>query len=202
MVEDLIFYERHLPHWLPPGEDIFLTFRLADSLPQEMLGRLQDEAQLVQRSLDLDPAQLYVERKMYFGRFDDLLASSGHGPTWLRQPQIAAIVKQSLHHFDGSHYQLLAYCLMPNHVHLLVRLPEESPPLMRSLQRIKGFSALQANKLLGRTGSFWQSESYDHIVRKGELERIIIYIVKNPVKAGLVGGWQKWPFTYVIDGLM
>jgi putative transposase len=115
----------------------------------------------------------------------------------LQQPEIAAVVVQSLHHFHGKSYELLSYCLMPNHVHMVVLLPDGAPPLVRTLQRLKGYTALQANKLLGRTGAFWQAESYDHVVRAGELERIISYIVDNPVKAGLVDDWQQWPFTYV-----
>jgi putative transposase len=194
---DLIFYERNLPHRLPPGEAIFITFRLVDTLPAEVLDRLRAEACLLQQRSDLTPAMLYAGQKRYFGRFDELLTQSEHGPTWLKQPEIAEVVAQSLHYFDDKQYELLAYCLMPNHVHLLVRLPEDAPPLTRTLQRLKGYTALQANKLLGRTGSFWQAESYDHVVRPSEMERIVAYIVENPVKAGLVQEWQQWPFTYV-----
>jgi putative transposase len=194
---DLIYYERNLPHRLPPGEAIFLTFRLADTLPLYVLERMKEEAALLQQEQELVPAQLYAAQKRYFGRFDDLLAKAEHGPTWLKQPEIAAIVVQSLHHFDSKNYELLSYCLMPNHVHMVVLVPDGAPPLVRTLQRLKGYTALQANKLLGRTGAFWQAESYDHVVRAGELERIISYIVDNPVKAGLVDDWQQWPFTYV-----
>ena len=194
---DLIYYERNLPHRLPPGEAIFVTFRLAGTLPREILAAMQAEAERLQNSRELNPGQLYAEQKRYFGSLDKLLGQAAHGPTWLRQPQIAAVVSQSLQHFDGKGYKLLCYCLMPNHVHLVVALPDEAPPLARTLQRIKGYTALQANKLLARTGAFWQAESYDHVVRNGELERIIAYVVENPVKAGLVEDWQQWPHTHV-----
>ena len=126
-----------------------------------------------------------------------MLDGRDYGPIWLEQAEVAQVVAQSLHHFDNRNYELLCYCLMPNHVHLLVMLPPEAPSLLRTLQRIKGYTALQANKLLGRTGTFWQAESYDHVVRPGELERIIGYILENPVKAGLVKEWQQWPYSYM-----
>ncbi|WP_375419379.1 transposase [uncultured Hymenobacter sp.] len=194
---DLIYYERNLPHRLPPGEAVFLTFRLAGSLPREVLEQLRAETELVQRSLIPEPAQLYAEQKRYFGRFDAQLAANDSGPTWLRQPDIAALVAQSLHYFDGKSYELVCYCLMPNHVHLVVMLAPDAPPLIKTLQRLKSYTATQANKLLGRTGAFWQAESYDHVVRKGEMPRIISYVLENPVKAGLVEDWQQWPYTYV-----
>ena len=199
---DLLHYERTLPHRLPPGEAIFVTFRLADTLPQEVLARLREEVELLQSAHADDTAQLYAAQKRHFGHFDELLSRASHGPTWLGQPAIAQVVAASLHYFDGMGYELLSYCLMPNHEHLLVALPPEAPLLARTLQRIKGYTALQANKLLRRTGSFWQAESYDHVVRNGELERILSYIMHNPVKAGLVAEWQQWPYTYVAPTLL
>ena len=86
---------------------------------------------------------------------------------------------------------------MPNHVHMVVVLSADSASLTNTLQRLKSYTATQANKLLDRTGAFWQPESYDHLVRPGELERIIRYVLENPVKAGLVDEWQKWPYTYL-----
>ena len=201
-MSDLIYYERNLPHRLPAGEAIFLTFRLAGSLPSEVLARMRAEAELLQKSGEAQgPGRFYNEQKRYFGRFDDLLARAEYGPTWLRKPEVASLVAQSLHYFDGKSYELLAYCLMPNHVHLVVRLPLGASPLLRTLQRLKSYTAVQANKLLGCSGAFWQAESYDHIVRNGELPRIISYVVENPVKAGLVEDWQQWPHTYVTPAL-
>ena len=194
---NLIYYERNLPHRLPPGEAVFLTFRLAGSLPREVIAQLQAETELATNRLALEPDQLYAAQKKYFGRFDAQLARGEFGPTWLRQPEIAALVAQSLHYFDGKNYNLLCYCLMPNHVHLVVALPDEVPPLVRTLQRLKSYTATQANKLLGLTGAFWQSETYDHVVRQGELERIVSYMLENPVKAGLVEDWQQWPHNYL-----
>ncbi|MBF9223056.1 hypothetical protein I2H31_18280 [Hymenobacter sp. BT662] len=74
---------------------------------------------------------------------------------------------------------------------------EEAPPLVKTLQRLKSYTATRANKVLGRTGAFWQAESYDHVVRNGELERVLAYVVENPVKAGFVEDWEQWPHTYL-----
>ncbi len=84
-----------------------------------------------------------------------------------------------------GHYELGACVVMANHVHLLIR-PLIAPD--RLLKLLKGATAREANRLLGRTGEpFWQKESYDHYVRnRMEFERIRIYIEANPVKAGLV----------------
>ena len=190
---DLIYYERRLPHRLPPGEAIFLTFRLAGSLPQQVVEQWREEDGLRRNRLEMNSEQRYAEQKRYFGRFDAQLAKADYGPTWLAHPEVATLVAQSLRYFDGKGYELLGYCIMPNHVHLVVLLPLDAPSLLKTLQRLKGYTATQANKLLGRTGAFWQAESYDHVVRTGELERIMAYVVENPVKAGLVGNWRQWP---------
>jgi REP element-mobilizing transposase RayT len=71
--------------------------------------------------------------------------------------------------------------------------------MMRSF---KGRTARFANQLLGRTGKFWQRETYDHFVREGEWERILWYIAMNPVRAGLVDNWYDWPYTFVDSSLL
>jgi putative transposase len=195
-VSDLINYERNLPHRLPPGEVVFLTFRLAGSLPRTVVEQLQAESDLARQRFEAEPAQLHAAQKRYFGRFDAQLNKGDYGPVYLRQAAIAGLVAESLRYFDGTGYDLRCYCIMPNHVHMAVRILEEAPPLVKTLQRLKSYTATQANKLLGRTGAFWQAESYDHVVRKGELERVVAYVLENPVKAGLVEEWEKWPYTY------
>lgn len=196
-MSNLIYYERYLPHRLPPGETIFITFRLAGSLPQETLARLQSEARLLQQQCGDDAVAQYAEQKRYFGRFDKLLDGNSHGPFWLQQPAVAALVQQAIHYPAGKGYDLRCYCIMPNHVHLVVALPDDAPPLAKTLQSLKGYSSFQANKLLRLNGAFWQAESYDHVVRPGELDRIVSYVLENPVKAGLVDEWQKWPYSYL-----
>lgn len=130
------------------------------------------------------------------------------GPTWLRQADIATIVKESIHHRADKDYELYAYCIMPNHVHMVFRhlcdsalLNEglDSFPVTDIMESLKKFTARGCNKLLNRTGnSFWQAESYDHVIRdEEELENVIFYTLNNPVKADLAGEWRNWPHTIV-----
>lgn len=109
---------------------------------------------------------------------------------------------------NGDRYKLMTYCIMPNHVHLLIEsLINESAnhrgrsaeyPITDTLRLLKGRTARNCNLELKRNGSFWQHESYDRVVRdKQALERTILYILNNPVKAGLVKEWKNWQFTYI-----
>ena len=114
---------------------------------------------------------------------------------YLRQPDIARILVDSIRKgVELGHYELGAYVVMANHVHLLVR-PRIAPA--RLLKSLKGATAPEANRLLGRTGEpFWQKESYDHCVQNDrEFEKIRMYIETNPVKAGLVRNSQDYPWS-------
>jgi REP element-mobilizing transposase RayT len=125
-------------------------------------------------------------------RYPDTASS---GPVYLRQEAIARLVVESLFRgVDLGHYELGAFVLMANHVHVLLR-PLVAPS--RLLQSLKGATARAANRVLGRTGeSFWQRESYDHWVRdEREWARIAAYIVDNPVRAGLVSRPEDYPWS-------
>ena len=127
---------------------------------------------------------------------DRLLDRGASGPLYLKRPELADVVVAALR--DGGRrfqrYQLHAYVVMPNHVHVLV-----TPKVVatRRLAPLKGFTAHQANELLGRHGqAFWQDESYDHLVRsEAEFDRIQFYIEENPVKAGLVSEPERHPWS-------
>ena len=117
---------------------------------------------------------------------DRRLDTARAGPLFLRQEAIAGVVVESLYRgVEVGHYQLGAFVVMANHVHALLRPIVPPSRLMKSL---KGYTAHEANRLLGRTGTpFWQRESYDHWVRDDqEWNRIAAYIENNPVKAGVV----------------
>ena len=157
-------------------------------------------------------------RRQWFRKFEKTLDSAENGPVWLKDDRIAKEVTESLHYRDGKMYCLDAYCIMANHVHVVftplamgssrtevVNSAENTPqtknlcynPLSTILQSLKGYTARKANRLLGRSGVFWQRESYDHVVRDAtEWQRIIAYVLNNPVKAGLVDRWEKWQWNY------
>ena len=153
---DLTHYQRNLPHRLPAGNYIFVTFRLAGSLPRQVIEQLQVEWQTIE---DESKEEKYARQKRYFGRYDHLLDGAGAGPTWLRKTEIAQIVADAIQHYQAKKaYRLVCYCLMPNHVHMVVDLPEAAPSLSRTLQYLKGYTAQKANALLRRTGQFWHRE--------------------------------------------
>ena len=183
----------YLPHWEMEGAIYSVTFRLGDSLPQELLSRLEFERKDIVRTAkqlgrdltDAEKRQLADLR----GRLDEAL-DAGHGACQLARPEVAEMVYQALHFFDGQRYVLVAACVMPNHVHA-VFAPLPGHGLADILHSWKSFTSNQANKLLGTPGPFWEREYFDHLVRNAaELERIVRYVVENPRKAGLKD-W-KW----------
>lgn len=184
---------------MPPGATLFVTFRLAGSLPLAVVEQLQKEyAQPLH--FQEDPDQTHARQRRYFGVFDQLLDTGGGGPTWLRQAAVAQVVAEALHFRHGRDYTLWAYCIMANHVHLLVSpIGADGQRFYRVLQSLKARTARRCNELIGGTGdAFWQPESYDHYVRNtAEMDRIIAYVLNNPVKAGLVDDWTQWPHTYL-----
>ncbi|GIV98603.1 transposase [Roseiflexus sp.] len=201
-----IFYRRNLPHIHPEGHAFFVTFSLLHAIPYDVLEQLKAERQNELRQADL--AQRYSIQKKHFGKYDEWLDRCENSPRWLGEPEIAAIVASEIERMNGERYTLIAYCIMPNHVHLLLegllaadarhRGQSAKYPLTDTLRLLKGRTARACNLALKRDGQFWQHESYDHFVRDdNELGRIIAYILNNPVKAGLVKEWSEWKFSYV-----
>ena len=201
------FYRRNLPHIQPPGAMLFITYRLAGSLPRAVIERLLAEQEALERRLAALPrgpereALAYQELRRLFGRWDKALDTNPDGPHWLRNRPVADEVAASLRFLDGKQYDLDCYCIMSNHVHVVLTPRRDEHGGYWSVQNImhslKGYTASKSNRLLGRKGPFWQHESYDHIVRdEGEWLRIRRYVIDNPVKVGLVGAWQDWEWTY------
>ena len=208
-------YHRNLPHWVPPDAVFFVTFRLTDSLPLAVLQELaeQREREREEMRASYTGAQqaemLYKLDKKYFGAYDAWLDRClESSPRWLAEPRIAKLVADAIHKLDGKRYNLVAYSIMPNHVHLQIDTngytvePEHhgvTAPyaLTDTLKQLKGGASRVCNQALGRTGQFWHHESYDHVVRDaGEYERIHWYILNNPVKVGLVSRWEAWRWSY------
>jgi putative transposase len=206
-----VFYKRNLPHYQPAGETFFVTMRLAGSLPIKTIIDLKQEREKALKIIEgYDNAETRREKyrlyqSKYFGKFDQLLDSAFYGPKWLSQDNIAGAVKDVLHRGNQKDYKIICYSIMSNHMHLVLTpifdIRESNSAgyiLSKILQGIKSKSALLGNKLLGRSGQFWQHESYDHVVRnEKELGRIIEYVLNNPVKAKLSESWKDWKWNYL-----
>ena len=215
-------YRRNLPHIQPLGATFFVTFHLAGSLPKHILQKYKAEKlelETEESCLSRARKNKHLEwRQQWFREFEKTLDNAEGGPVWLKDARIAKEIAKSLHYRDGKVYHLDAYCIMANHVHVVFTPlavqssgtvtvnSEENTTQTNSLcyntlstimQSLKGYTARKANCLLGRSGVFWQHESYDHVVRDAsEWQRIIAYVVNNPVKAGLVDRWERWQWSY------
>lgn len=194
-----LYYQRHLPHFQPPGATLFITFRLAGSLPRSVLKRLEMRKIHLEKELNAAPANDDIHKNALkaqeelFKMWESALDSSTYGPHWLTDARVASLISNAIHYRDGKVFTLDAFCLMPNHVHL-VCTPlvenDEPVPISKILKSLKGYTARKANFILGRSGSFWQHESYDHVVRDNdEFLRIVHYMLENPTKAGLEPMW-------------
>lgn len=214
------FYRNRLPHIAPIGATFFVTYRLADALPQHLVKIIKAElAAEVKRIKSENPTDLTLQlrnaKKKSFGKYEHQLDAKPYGACHLRKTAIAKLVIESWKKWDRKWYDLYSYCIMPNHVHILfdtsLQLPCQSEQLWtekeleknyvqldKMMRRIKGSSARYINFALGRTGEkLWQKDSYDHYVRNPrEWQNIIHYIINNPVKAGLVKHWKDWPYTF------
>lgn len=201
------FYRRHLPHWQPRDAVFFVTFRLKNSLPIEVIKSLKEEREHKKVALEGFPEserekRNYLEARRYFGKWDSFLDKAEFGPRWLSKPEIANIIKEAMLYRDGNVFDLHTFCIMSNHVHVVFEISKSDwqsdlLPLHKIMQSLKRHTARQANLILGREGAFWQDESYDHVIRDNEeYIRIVNYVLENPVKAGLASQWEQWQWTY------
>lgn len=161
------------------------SVHLADSLPRAVLQRLS--------------AQTDRDAQARRRRIAALL-DAGHGARWLRWPEVGALVDAALPAGDGTRYRLLAWAVMPNHVHV----PIETLPglaLAEVVRGWKGATARAANEVLGRWGAFWQRDYFDRFVRDyAHLAAVVRYIEQNPVTAGLVERAEAWAFSSAVAG--
>ena len=191
----------YLPHWKLPGGTYAVTFRLADSLPTTVLDHYRHK-----RKALLDLLETHARAGGSRSALEQMLSlrnqlaqlqaavidpelDRGHGSCLLRNDEFASLVAGALRHFDGVRYTLLAWCVMPNHVHAVLK-PAAGYELEEILHSWKSFTAHEMDKRLGIGGTIWQKESYDHLIRDGEdLRNQVEYVLDNPGKAGL-DGWE------------
>ena len=192
----------YLPHVKREGASYFVTFRLSDSLPKEVLLRFERERAVAMQRLPKNAPRIEMDEiAKDFHRKMERYLDKGAGECHLRQPQNAKIVAEALLHFHEQHYVLDEWVVMPNHVHLIL-WPMPNHTLSDILKSRKRHTARQINLLLGRTGStFWQRESFDHWIRNDEEKaRIRRYIRMNPVSAGLCKSPEEWEWSSAWPG--
>ncbi|MCA7120528.1 MAG: DUF1156 domain-containing protein [Acidibrevibacterium sp.] len=177
---------RGLPHWEAGETPQSITFRLADSLPRDVIERLSEA-----RASGLPAGETPALQRQ---RFESLLDSS-HGECLLARPELAAIVENALLHFHGTRYRLHAWCIMPNHVHVLAT-PLHGFSLSSIVHSWKSFTAKAINAALGRSGAVWFEEYFDRAIRDdAHFAAAQAYIEANPVKAGLCAAPEAWAFS-------
>lgn len=175
----------YLPHYDGGKVLQFITFHLGDALPLKVLRRW--ELELAHEKDEVKQIELYrrIEKNL------DL----GVGECHLRQPKIAEMVQESLIHHNGKRYRLVAWVIMPNHIHFMLE-PYEDISLSDIMQGFKSYTAHKANKLLGRSGKFWHEDYFDRYIRDGKhFWNTLRYIEMNPVKAGLCSTAADWLYS-------
>lgn len=209
-------YKNILPHFQQPGQSYFVTWSLYDAIPPKALARYSSELEMLtsrikflkQQNPDLSEIEkIKLEynsvRRQYIKAYDDLLDSDRAPEIDLSKPQNLEILFSSLQFWEGRKLQNIAFAIMPNHVHWVVKLFEKDDAgnpvyLQDILQSVKRHSSNKINKAENRSGTLWQKESFDTTIRNDKhLYYAIKYTLNNPVKAGLVSDWRDWKGTWV-----
>ena len=191
----------HLPHWRIPGATYAVSFRLNDSIPKSALEAYKQRKEILlsklQQHESTDSSRSHLpeilairtEIGSLYQQIIDTAQNASFGECHLANEEIANLVENALKHFDGSRYELIAWSVMPNHVHAILK-PLGEEDLGKILCSWKSFTAKESNKILGREGAFWQPEYYDHIIRDGvDYRHQVKYVLNNPVIAQTSERW-------------
>ncbi len=182
----------YLPHRDNGSAIQAITFREADSLPSHVVDAWKAELQhLLNSPAPETQAATRKELTRRIAHYED----AGHGECHLRQPELAKIVQAALLEGHEQTYRLLAWCIMPNHVHILIKQGDKTS-LGKIIQQWKGGSAHRINLVLERQGPLWANDYFDRAIRDEEhFWNSVTYIHRNPVRAGLVTDPKEWPFS-------
>ena len=187
-------YFRHLPHWRQDGATYFVTFRLADSLPEAK----QIEIKNIRAHWEFSHPEPRSEADWEKHARDvirrtEAWSDEGHGACHFREQRWVDDLQDRMHHFHGERYQLNTWVIMPNHCHLVIR-PFDGYELENLIGAMKGVTAKHINAAIGQSGELWEQECFDRIVRDTEhLDRVVQYIGNNPRAARLPPSqWYRW----------
>lgn len=195
---------------LPAGETLFVTLRLAGSVPMRAFQTLYQQRQAAQDAARLLPAAALPRafrraEKVFFLGFDALLDAATVGPIFLDKEKVADSVAAELVLLEEVGFQVVAFGLLPNHVHALLHLPTGGVSFYKALELLQQRTAAQCRRLLRATlppeAHFWQTGSYDYPVHDvAELLRLLTYLRTHAERTGQTGRWLDWPYRYLAPG--
>lgn len=200
----------YLPHWTCDSAWYAVTFRLWDSLPKYVIESWLFERKNIVKTAEQMKRPLTDSEERRLARLHsesvERYLDAGHGSYFMNDDRVAALVANALLHFDGLRYSLAAWCVMPNHVHVVIqpfagKTTTAGTPVPRSelpdiLHSWKSFTSKEANKMLCRSDDFWQAEYYDHLIRnEADFRHAVRYVLDNPIKAGL----KNWKWVGLTD---
>ncbi len=189
MSELITKYRRNLPHIQTDNCVLFITYRLAFSLPKQFISDYQEIKKKKNKQSD-------------FEYYDEFIGSYSDSPKFLNDDKVAEIVKECFHFWHNKRYELICYCIMPNHIHILIKPLQDEEGRYYLLNKIvytwKSFTAKKINLVIGKSGKIWCDEHYDHVIRtEEEFRNTVLYVMNNPVKASLCGEVTEWKHSYL-----
>ncbi len=209
-------YILNLPHFQQPGQTYFLTWDLQSAVPPKAFARYASELEMLKSQINFLEQQKSnsseIEKinqdynsvkRQYIKAYDDMLDSDRNPKIDLSKTENLEILIGALQFWEGQKLQNIAFTIMPNHVHWVVKLLDKdnngNPVYLQDiLQSVKRHSSNKINKVENRSGKLWQKESFDTTIRNVKhLYNAIKYTLNNPVKAGLVSNWREWKGTWV-----
>lgn len=204
------YYRRNLPHIHPPNAVFFFTYNLQGAVPKHVIDGWKTELEIVREGMirsGLSPAEVEREyqqlKQRQFVRYEKYLDRMDSGPRFLKQHAAAKVVIDSIAFLArAGDWKPICYSIMPNHVHLMAHRIQH---VQDTLKRHKSFTAKQLNQIVPeRTGGqVWQRETFDHYLRnRSQCAQKVLYVLLNPVKAGLCNRWWEHPFTWLSEEYM
>ncbi|MCB5271692.1 MAG: transposase [Candidatus Cloacimonetes bacterium] len=206
MPEPIEMHRRYLPHYQEPGQIISLTWRLEGGLPQQIMATVQEMkvlmAKLISKPNEATKQEIYHKYHETILRYDAQLGKHKSAGLDLCQPKIASIITTAFHFYDAKLYDLHAFCVMPNHVHLLVRPKVQAngdfAHLSEIVRRLKSYTAKQIIATGIQTKTVWRADYFDRFIRdEKDYNFTVEYILNNPLKAELAERQRDWPFSFL-----
>jgi REP element-mobilizing transposase RayT len=203
MADTVRFARGNLPHWLVADHAYFVTIRLAGTVPRPILMEMQAERDALVKACATEDALTELSRRQFL-RMENCLNAVDNTRDWLVRPGVPDLILSNLGWLEKERgWHVYAVTVLSNHVHILLRNQEgRSGHLLDDIGFYKSYVAAQSNRMLGRKGTFWAREGFDHWCRnEDKVKSVARYICANPVKAGLVKVWTDWPWTRCVEWL-